>query len=159
MVSERISIVIEGQDNASDDIRRVQQNMQGLENTGRKTGSSMGGLTKMLGVAGMAGAAVAAGAALVGVANELNTVGTSVNATRKIFQQLTGDVEDSYKLLDSLKSVTNGVVSEMDLMTGANQFMRMGLAENAQEVQSLIDMAVKLKNPTQTAGEAINEFA
>lgn len=159
MVSERISIVIEGQDNASDDIRRVQQNMQGLENTGRKTGSSMGGLTKMLGVTGMAGAAVAAGAALVGVANELNTVGTSVNATRKIFQQLTGDVEESYKLLDSLKSVTNGVVSEMDLMTGANQFMRMGLAENAQEVQSLIDMAVKLKNPTQTAGEAINDFA
>ncbi len=159
MAKETIAIVIEGKDNASDDLRRVQQNMSNLNNAGQQAGRGIGGLTKVMGMAGMAGAAVAAGAAFVSVANELNNVGTAVNATRKIFQQLTGDVEQSYQLLDSLKSITNGVVSEMDLMTGANQLMRMGLAENAQEVQSLIDMAVKLKNPTMTAGEAINDFA
>ncbi len=159
MAKETIAIVIEGQDNASDDLRRVQQNMSNLNNAGQQAGRGIGGLTKVMGMAGMAGAAVAAGAAFVSVANELNNVGTSVNATRKIFQQLTGDVEQSYQLLDSLKSITNGVVSEMDLMTGANQLMRMGLAENAQEVQSLIDMAVKLKSPTMTAGQAIDDFA
>ena len=171
MAKETIAIVIDGQDNASDDIQRVQRNMQNMNSTANQASGSMGqvgtaasGTSKNLMVAATAttaviGATVAVAGELNRVVGELNEVGIQSKQTTAIFQQLAGGIEESTNLLNQLRSATGGVVDDTTLMAGANRLMRMGLAESAAEVTQLVDAAITLKNPTETAAEAIDNFS
>ncbi len=164
MAKETISIVIEGQDNASDDIRRVQQNMSNLSNQAQRTTGGMnrfaGGInTSTLAMGGMVAGGIAAAQQLASITLELNKLGAVTTQTQNVFEALSGELKDSSSLLNNLRKATKGVVTDTALMQGANQLMRMGLADNAQEIEQLIDMAVKLKQPTDTASEAVDNFA
>lgn len=164
MAKETISIVIEGQDNASDDIRRVQQNMSNLSNQAQRTTGGMnrfaGGINmSTLAMGGMVAGGIAAAQQLASITLELNKLGAVTTQTQNVFEALSGELKDSSSLLNNLRKATKGVVTDTALMQGANQLMRMGLADNAQEIEQLIDMAVKLKQPTDTASEAVDNFA
>lgn len=164
MAKETIAIVIEGQDNASDDLRRVQQNMSNLSSQSQRTAGGMknfaGGINmSTLAMGGMAAAGIAAAQQLANITLELNQLGAVTTQTQNVFEALSGELKSSSSLLENLRKSTKGIVSDTALMQGANQLMRMGLAENSAEVEQLIDMAVKLKQPTDTAAEAVDNFA
>lgn len=164
MAKETISIVIDGQDNASDDIRRVQQNMSNLSNQAQRTTGGMnnfaGGInTSTIAMGAMVAGGIAAAQQLASITLELNKLGAVTTQTQNVFEALTGELKDSSSLLNNLRKATKGVVTDTALMQGANQLMRMGLADNAQEIEQLIDMAVALKQPTDTAAEAVDNFA
>lgn len=171
MAKETIAIVIDGQDNASDDIQRVQRSMNDMNNTASQASAGMnqvgtaasgtGGKLMLAATATTAviGATVAVAGELNRVVGELNEVGVQSKQTTAIFQQLAGGLEESTVLMQRLRSATGGVVDDTTLMAGANRLMRMGLAENANEVEQLIDAALTLKNPTDSAAEAIDNFS
>jgi len=164
MAKETISIVIEGQDNASDDIRHVQQNMSNLSNQAQRTTGGMNGFagginTSTIAMGAMVAGGIAAAQQLASITLELNKLGAVTTQTQNVFEALSGELKDSSSLLNNLRKATKGVVTDTALMQGANQLMRMGLADNAQEIEQLIDMAVKLKQPTDTASEAVDNFA
>lgn len=164
MAKETIAIVIDGQDNASDDIRRVQQNMGNLNMQAQKTTGGMKGFglsmnASTLAMGGMVAGGIAAAKQLADITIQLNAVGKESRATSKIFTQLAGGIDEATELMQSLRNATQNVVDDTTLQAGASQLMRMGLAENASEVETLIDMALKLKQPTETASEAIENFS
>jgi hypothetical protein len=164
MVQETISIVIEGKDNASDDIKRVQSNMQQMNQTTQTSETRMqrasSGMRSFAMAAGGATVAVGAAAAVVvKVGSEYQQLGQRLTSTTAIFEAMAGGVEEADSLLNRLQRTTKNVVSDVDLMTGANQLMRMGIANNADEVNRFIDLAVKLKQPTESASEAIDNMA
>ncbi len=164
MVQETIAIVIEGKDNASDDLNRVGKNIDDLNKKAKTTGSTMktagAGVAMFATGAGLAvGAGVALGSAAVNLGGQYRELGQQVRATTAIFETMSGGVEESEALLNRLQFTTKGVVADIDLMSGANQLMRMGIANNADEVERFIDIAVKLKQPTQSASEAIDNLA
>jgi len=159
---EVISITLEGKDNASDDFDRVTRKMNGFDRQARNTrdatsglASSLGGLKTAAGAAGIAFVATAA----VDLAGQFNEMGSVVNQTDNIFKELTETQENYEMTLSRLQETTFNSVSNMELMAGANQLMRMRIAENTDEVVALIDMATKLKQPTDSASEAIENFS
>jgi phage-related protein len=125
----KVSIILNAQDNAR---------------------SIIGGLTTSLGglataAAGLAAGAVAGvgalGAELADLAMEAAPVG-QVQETFDALAESIGEASDA--MLADLRTATNSMVSDADLMASANQFMSMGLADSADGAAELAEMATRL---------------
>lgn len=96
-------------------------------------------------------------------AGAMNEAGMEANATANVFEALIANTDSfttsAEDMLESLRTATRGIVDDTSLMSGANQLMQMGLANNEAELQRLMNMAVSLKKPYEDAGEAINNFS
>lgn len=158
----KITIVIEAQDkNVKSTVDAVTRSLGKLDDSAKGNSQEVGRLTQgynqfksALGAFGVAFAAVGVAKQVV----EWRDLGQQVRATENIFENITRPIGDSQMVLESLRSTTRGVVDDMTLMQGANQFLRMGLAGNNDELQRLIGMAVQLKKPTESVTEAIDNF-
>jgi len=115
-----------------------------------KAGSVVGGLTKTLGglataAAGLAAGAVAGVGALGAELVKMTADAASVDQTRQAFNALADSIgENAQDMVDNMRIATNWMVSDADLMAGANQMMSMGLADSADEAANLATMATKL---------------
>ena len=162
MVNERISITLDATDNVSGKLKNVNKQLGGLGNVGKKSAAGLKPLTNALGnMENILGAGVA-GLGLqsfVGALGELNRIGTQSQGMAQIFTAMAGGAVQADALLQQLQTTTSNVVSDFDLMAGSSQLMRMGLANTSDEVNDLIEMAVKLKQPTDSASDAIENFS
>jgi len=157
-MSNRINVILSATDTATPQLKKFNAEMDKTVKTGKKVskdGGFLGGIGKEVqgAIAGYGLMQVA------GAIGDLNKLGNEVQGVTSIFQNMAGGVKDADKLLNTLRATTGNVVSDFDLMAGAGQLMRMGLANSAEEVDQLIDMATKLKKPTESAGEAIENFS
>lgn len=144
---------------ASNDLRRFSQDTKEASNqTGmfeRQTRSMTESLRTFAG-------GVLGGLALrevVNFAESMNELGTEVNANRILFEQLTGTLGGSTAVLRDLRSATGDVVDDMTLMAGANQLLRLGITETSDQTADLIGMIQRLKQPTESTTDAIQNFA
>ncbi len=120
-----------------------------VEAVDRATGT-LGKITKALG--GMApGAAIATGAIIAGgaavgkYAYDLASAAVPVEQVKNTFDSLTDSVNvNSEDMLNGIRKATNGMVSDYDLMTAANKFLSMGLADSTEEVADLVNMGTQL---------------
>lgn len=110
----------------------------------------LGGVTKALGglataAAGLATGAVAGvgalGAGLADLAMDAAPV-AKVSATFDALTESIGETSDA--MLSELRTATDSMVSDADLMTSANRFMSMGLADSADGAAELAEMATTL---------------
>ena len=67
-----------------------------------------------------------------------------LESLRKGFDNLTGSAFKSNKMMTSLKIATNGTMSEMDLMTQANNAMTLGITSSSDEMAEMFDMSQRL---------------
>ena len=103
----------------------------------------LGGLGKA--AAGLAVGAVAGVAALGAAIGKLAVDAAGVDKIRQSFDALTASIgETSEAMLADLRSATNGMVSDADLMQSANRLISMGLASSSEEAAKLSEMAVRL---------------
>jgi len=89
----------------------------------------------------------------------LNDMGVAAIGNERVFRQLIGPGEDFNDLMERLRVATLGIVDDTTLMEGSNRLMRMGLVANTDQLEEMMGMIVRLKSPTQDAGQAIEEFS
>lgn len=96
---------------------------------------------------------------VVNFAESMNELGTEVNANRILFEQLTSTLGGGTAVLRDLRAATGDVVDDMTLMAGANQLLRLGITETSDQTADLIGMIQRLKQPTESTTDAIQNFA
>lgn len=131
MPSSRIDILINARNNATGELRDVNQ--------------QIGGLSKVSSVAGkaLAGMGIALGAMELG-RFALDAAKSAAAAARvaESFGGLAGNVgADANRMMDAMRSMSAGMINDTDLMLSANRAMMLGVATNADEMSRLLEVA------------------
>jgi len=135
-IMEKLARAMSFEASSSKKIAEIRDEIEGVKQSAEQTEPP---LSKLSGVIGMIGGAVTIGA-IVKVGTELTKLGAKAEQLRNTFGNLGGSASG----LETLRAATRGMVSDMDAMAAANQFMVMGLAENTDEVARLAEMATQL---------------
>ena len=113
---------------------------------------------------GLRTAAVGVGAAMgameiarIGI--EMAQAGEQVVNTANRFRDLTGGTTQAAAALEQLRQVSRGMVTDTELMAGASRLLQMGIAGSVDEAAQLVEIAIALKQPTDSAGDAISNLA
>ena len=118
-------------------------------------GAGLGNLGAMLGGAGLVTLGTQIGRTLV----DLTDLGETLSRQRAYFEVWSGGARAAADNLAAMSRATQGAMSEIDMMAGANKLLSMGLATNAKELETLAHMAVMLGGSTRTASQSMEEFA
>jgi len=120
------------------------------------------------GLEGLAKAADIAKTALAGsaivmagkAAYNLGVLGAQSLRTKRAFDAISGGAFNAADNLDAMRRATRGAMSEQNMMATANQLLQMGLANNAEELEGVTEMAVTLGAAMgKEAGPAVEEFS
>jgi hypothetical protein len=135
MATEKLKIVLDAAWKGKGAINNAERDLKGVDKAAERGKSTLKGLGIVAGVAGaaIAGAAVVAKAAWseLGRGAELN------NAAGK-FENLTESIGSSADtMLSRMKDATDGMVSQADLISGANEIMQGKLAKSEDSVVRL----------------------
>ncbi len=130
-----------------------------LGNQADDVSGDMDGLSSVIDVAMVA--AVAKGALELGkMTFELAQVGAQSLRTKSAFEAISGSTQQASANLEAMERATRGALTEQQAMESANQLMSMGLANNADELENVTEMAVRLGAAMgRTASESISEFS
>lgn len=156
MTNYKVAITLDANGNA---VAKFQELNTQLKETKETTGQ--GGLLGNLGPLGTAVAAVGGAFAAMQIAQkaiEMRNLGQTVQQTANTYIALQGGAQAAEVTMTSLRAATRGLVEDTTLMSGASQMLRTGVATNNAELTQLIEMAVALKKPTDSAAEALDNF-
>ena len=138
--------------------RKAKNSAKGVDDLRRSSKGAVGHLRDLDGAVIAVGGAFA-GWQVVSTIADLTNLGGQVNATTNTFNALSGGSSEAMMSMDGLRARTRGVVDDMVLMQGASQLLSMELAGSQDELEQFIGMAVDLKKPTESAQDAIMNFA
>lgn len=116
---------------------QAEQATKRMSDSARQSSSAFGGM----------GTAITGAVAAFGVmgvarfAEGLYTAGMQAQRTGMLFESFGAQVGSTSALLERLRGTTRGVVSDTALMAAASQQLSMGLAQNANDVNRLMNMA------------------
>jgi hypothetical protein len=150
----KISVTLAGRDDASDEINKVNRELNQL---GQVSGTSAGQVNVLGGAMSALGAAVSIGA-FVDVTKELNEIGVTSGIAKEKFNQLVSTTSDTADMLERLQGVTRRNVDDFTLMDSSAQMMAMGIASSGAELEKFTELAVNLRRPTMSAAEALDNF-
>lgn len=161
-MAREATIKIKATDEFSTVLAKYNQAMGTADNNNRKVAASnkdaegsFRGLQTAIG-----GAVAAIGIQqVIQFAEGFNQLGVEVHANRVIFNQLAGEIGGAETVLQNLRRTTGGVVSDLDLMAGASQLLRLNIVDNNEDLGELTSMIQKLKSPTESTTDAIQNFA
>lgn len=161
-MAREVTIKISAQDNFSGVMQKYHQAMGQTEQDTRKvaesnrdSASTFSGLQTAI-----AGTIAAIGIQqVISFAEGFNQLGTEVHANRVLFNQLSEEIGGNVQVLESLRGATGGVVSDLDLMAGASQLLRLNIVDNNDDLATLTSQIQKLKQPTESTTDAIQNFA
>ena len=126
---------------------------------GKEAEDELSGVQK---AAKLAGAALGAMASVqtAKAAYEFAKLGAQSVRTRNAFYAISGGADEASERLAAMQRATRGAISEQAAMESANRLMQMGLANNAQELEKVTTMAVRLGTAMgRDANASIEEFA
>lgn len=91
---------------------------------------------------------------------ELAELGAQSLRTRTAFENISGGADEAAIRLAAMQRATRGAVSETTQMALANRLMQMGLANNAQELEKVTSMAIRLGTAMgRNATQSVEEFS
>lgn len=163
MADKKYKIITEfvGVDNTSDEINKINQGLSGLNRQQAQTQTTTEGSTRSwqgFGAA-LAGAGIAfATAQAAQLYQEMLSVGGVAVQTEARFLALVSSIGDADAVLSQLRQTTNNIVDDTTLQQAASDYLARGLATTQGELNTLIELAVKLKQPTDSASEAVENF-
>lgn len=141
-----LRIIISALNKASGDLNKVKGDIEGV---GKSGDAAKGGITgfgdslnSVMGTAALVGGAVIAVGAALKEVYQTAKEGADLEYARTRFDNLAesiGTVSDA--LLDDLRTATSGMVSDAELVSGAADFMALGLAKTHEEVVRLSTVA------------------
>lgn len=92
--------------------------------------------------------------------SDLYELGVQSADARRVLTSLTGSAQEAAAAIEQMQRATNGVVSSLDLMQGANRFLTTGVATTTEDVTRVTELAVKLGQAMGLdAAKAIDSFA
>ena len=137
MPSQDINIKVNAQNAASPTLKRVQQDIAGLDKAAGTAAGGIGAMGKAFAAAGI----VAFGAQVAGATLELAKMGAQSLALKSSFDQVQGGAANATAILESLRSASRGMISDYDLMLSANKAALLGVADTAEEMSGLLQIA------------------
>lgn len=96
--------------------------------------------------------------AVIKFGDQMNDLGATINATEKMFIQLTGGIAQADALMAQLRQGTRGAVDDLTLMAGATKLLNLGVTSSNEQTAKLIEQITLLKDPTVDVTSAINDF-
>lgn len=158
-----VSVAFTGKNNLSGTASTVTTDLNRVARGARDAGDSMGPLERNVNRVRQAMELGIAGAMLSKVnqfSQEFYALGASVNAAEQTFQALVSPMGNTERIMERLRTATGGVVGDLTLMQGANQFASMGIATTATEMERLVQMAVRLGGAMgHDAKQSVSDFA
>lgn len=104
-------------------------------------------------------AAYDAVAAAVGEAIELADLGSQANRAEDRFRAFAGEIGDADELLAAFNQGAGGTVDKLTAMASAGRLLQMGLVQNNAEMEQVVEIATRLGDQTQSAGDRVSDFA
>ena len=93
------------------------------------------------------------------MAIEMVELGARAETAQNRFVKFAGGAEEAAALLEAFQDAADGTVPRLDAMSSAARLLQMGLVGNAEEMELMTAIAVKLGNQTMTAGDRIADFS
>lgn len=132
-MTQDIKMKVTAQNQASPVLKKVQSDIAGLDKAAGNAAGGLGTLGKALGAAGI----VAFGAQVAAATGELAKMGAQSLALKNSFEAIGG----STAMLEQLRQASRGMISDTDLMLAANKSMLLGVADTADEMSKLLQIA------------------
>ena len=104
-------------------------------------------------------AAYDAVAAAVGEAIELADLAVQADRAEERFRAFAGEIGDADELLAAFNRGAGGTVDKLTAMTSAGRLLQMGLVQNNDEMEQVVEIATRLGDQTQSAGDRVADFA
>lgn len=147
--TSNVTIRLGVQDDASAKIQNVKQGLAGLSSAGgglaqvAVDATSLSGALTMMGATAPQVLAVTKALELLGGAVDMARVSANVQMVEASFNRLSGTIDVSgASMLASLRAVSSGMIADSDLMLAANKALVLGVAENANEMAHLLQVAI-----------------
>lgn len=90
---------------------------------------------------------------------ELAEIGAQSKRVERRFAAFAEEAGGAEEVLAAFQDGAGGTVSKMDAMASASRLLQMGLVGNAQEMETVVEMATRLGNQTMSAGDRVGDFA
>jgi hypothetical protein len=95
----------------------------------------------------------------VGEAIELAELGVQAERVEERFRAFAGEIGDADELLAAFQRGAGGTVDKMTAMSSAAKLLQMGLVQNNDEMEMVVEIATRLGDQTQSAGDRVADFA
>lgn len=134
MATANLDILVNAKNNASPTLKTVQADVKSISGMGTMVKGALTGLV----AAGAVTAITEIGSAMVDLAVQAG----NVEKVRASFDDLaTGVGQSSTVMIASLRQASGGMITDADLMLAANKAMMLGVADTAEEMTGLLDVA------------------
>lgn len=138
MTQSRLDLLIQAKNNASPALKQVAGDVKGLDSAAGTMTKGLSGLAAGAGIAGI----VALGAAAVNTVGQLAETGAQAERVGNAFDSLAGQAGQSGRaMLDAMREASRGTIADTDLMLAANRAMMLGVADSAEEMSKLLEIA------------------
>ncbi|NLF00970.1 MAG: hypothetical protein GX601_08330, partial [Anaerolineales bacterium] len=142
--THRLALILEAKNQASKELQNVRGEVSslggGLKQLYSVAGQVMPGLNMLL-TGGLIGGGVMAGRWLWNTTMELAEMGAQADRTATAFERRLGG--DASAALDKLRTASQGTISDMDLMQAATRAQMLGVADDAETLAGLLEVAAK----------------
>jgi BMFP domain-containing protein YqiC len=135
----KVGITLEATNRASGAIEQVKKGLSGLDGAAGLATKGMAGLAGAFTAGAVISFAQNIGGAVVQMAQlagQSQLVASSMQGLAASFGQ------SSDEMLNALKRASNGTIAEYDLMLGANKAMMLGVAQNADQLEGIMKVAL-----------------
>lgn len=135
MANESIRILVDVAVKGRDVIKGLSGDVEKLDGAGKKASGGMGLLnSQTLAIVGVMGAAAVAAKQLYGALRG----GAELKTIQERFGKLSASIDTTAQsLLGGMRTATQGMISDMELMASASQIVSLGLANNSGQVTRL----------------------
>ncbi len=142
MASNQIDLIIKATNKASPTIKQVQGDLGSLEKTATGAGASLGDMALGLAKGAAIGLGIVGVQQLTQAITDLAVSAGKVQQLRASFDGLaTGVGQSSNAMLGAMREASGGMVSDADLILSANKAMLLGVADTAEELAALLNVA------------------
>lgn len=154
MADTNVVVRLSAKDDASRPIAQVKRSLLGLVSQQGVAGGMIGGLLTG-GLVGLANNAIGAIGAIGGAISDLAVKASEVDKVNASFDDLaTNAGQSSTSMLASMRAASSGMISDSELMLGANRAMLLGVADSAEEMNALMNVA---RSRGQAMGLSLNQ--
>ena len=136
-------------------IKQARQEIGATGEQSKKTSDSLGGLKKAAAFAAGAFAAIKSAQAAV----DFVKMGAQVQAVEHRFVAFAGGAQQAQEYMEAFQRASDGTVDRMGAMSGASKMLQMGLVDNADEMEVMAAIAVRLGDTTMSATERVDAFS
>ena len=158
-----VQLVLTANNQLSASVNGVTRDLGGMDTKMKQTAQTGGALENSFRRLQQAMELGIAGALLQKVGNmasEMYELGESSRIAAITFENLSGGSAQANTMLTMLRETTGEVINDLNLMQSASKYMSMGLGENSEEINRLIELAVKLGGAMgHDAASSIEDFS